>query len=90
MVGKRLVVLSDSIVPSNAPRINIFEPQSKVSAGMFDKGRDLATKLQGGAYPNSVRANMLRSQITSGADENWSEVESNLDTIPYYDCTDVD
>lgn len=56
----------NSIVPGNAPRINFIEPQSKVSAGMFNKGRDLATKLQGGAYPNSVRANMLRSQITSG------------------------
>ena len=33
---------------------------------MFNKGRDLATKLQGGAYPNSTRANMLRAQITSG------------------------
>ena len=56
----------NSIVPGNAPKLNIFEPQSKVSAGMFNKGRDLATKLQGGAYPNSVRANMLRAQITSG------------------------
>ena len=56
----------NSIVPGNSPRINFIEPQSKVSAGMFNKGRDLATKLQGGAYPNSVRANMLRSQITSG------------------------
>ena len=56
----------NSIVPGNAPRLNILEPQSKVSAGMFNKGRDLATKLQGGAYPNSTRANMLRAQITSG------------------------
>ena len=56
----------NSIVPGNAPKLNIFEPQSKVSAGMFNKGRDLATKLQGGAYPNSTRANMLRAQITSG------------------------
>ena len=56
----------NSIVPGNSPRINFIEPQSKVSAGMFNKGRDLATKLQGGAYPNSARANMLRAQITSG------------------------
>lgn len=56
----------NSIVPGNAPRINFIEPQSKVSAGMFNKGRDLATKLQGGAYPNSARANILRAQITSG------------------------
>ena len=56
----------NSIVPGNAPRINFLEPQAKVSPQMFNKGRDLATKLQGGAYPNSSRANMLRAQIRTG------------------------
>lgn len=56
----------NSIVPGNAPRINIIEPQMKVKPEMFNKGRDLATKLQSGAYPNSARANMLRAQITTG------------------------
>lgn len=56
----------NSIVPGTAPRINFLEPQAKVSPEIFNKGRDLATKLQGGAYPNSARANMLRAQITSG------------------------
>ena len=56
----------NSIVPGTAPRINFLEPQSRVSPEIFNKGRDLATKLQGGAYPNSARANMLRAQITSG------------------------
>ena len=56
----------NSIVPGNAPRINMIEPQVKVRPEMFNKGRDLATKLQSGAYPNSARANMLRAQITSG------------------------
>ena len=56
----------NSIVPGTAPRINFLEPQSRVSPEIFNKGRDLATKLQGGAYPNSTRANMLRAQITSG------------------------
>ena len=57
----------NSIVPGNAPRINFIEPQSKVSPDIFNKGRDLATKLQQGAYPNSARANMLRGQITAGS-----------------------
>ena len=57
---------------------------------MFNKGRDLATKLQGGAYPNSVRANMLRSQITSGGDENSCQRWSQTWTPTYYACTDVD
>ena len=56
----------NSIVPGTAPRINFLEPQARVSPEIFNKGRDLATKLQGGAYPNSARANMLRAQITSG------------------------
>ena len=56
----------NSIVPGNAPRINFLEPQAKVKPEMFNKGRDLATKLQSGAYPNSARANMLRAQITTG------------------------
>ena len=56
----------NSIVPGTAPRINFLEPQARVSPEIFNKGRDLATKLQGGAYPNSSRANMLRAQITSG------------------------
>jgi hypothetical protein len=56
----------NSIVPGTAPRINFLEPQARVSPEIFNKGRDLATKLQGGAYPNSTRANMLRAQITSG------------------------
>ena len=56
----------NSIVPGTAPRINFIEPQARVSPEIFNKGRDLATKLQGGAYPNSARANMLRAQITSG------------------------
>jgi hypothetical protein len=56
----------NSIVPGTAPRINFLEPQSRVSPEIFNKGRDLATKLQGGAYPKSARANMLRAQITSG------------------------
>ena len=57
----------NSIVPGNASRINFIEPQSKVSPDIFNKGRDLATKLQQGAYPNSARANMLRGQITAGS-----------------------
>ena len=57
----------NSIVPGTAPRINFLEPQARVSPEIFNKGRDLATKLQGGAYPNSARANMLRAQITSGS-----------------------
>ena len=56
----------NSIVPGGAPRINFLEPQAKVSPQMFNKGRDLATKLQGGAYPNSARANYLRTQISTG------------------------
>ena len=56
----------NSIVPGNAPRINFLEPQAKVSPQMFNKGRDLATKIQSGAYPNSARANILRTQIRTG------------------------
>lgn len=56
----------NTIVPGGAPRINFLEPQARVSPDMFNKGRDLATKLQGGAYPNSTRANMFRGQIRTG------------------------
>tara|TARA_B100000902_G_scaffold161915_1_gene157310 strand:- start:6216 stop:8567 length:2352 start_codon:yes stop_codon:yes gene_type:complete len=56
----------NSIVPGGAPRINFIEPQAKVNPAMFNKGRDLATRLQGGAYPNSTRANMFRGQIRTG------------------------
>ena len=56
----------NSIVPGGAPRINFLEAQAKTTPAMFNKGRDLATKLQGGAYPNSTRANMFRGQIRTG------------------------
>ena len=56
----------NSIVPGGAPRINFLEPQAKVNPTTFNKGRDLATKLQGGAYPNSSRANTFRTQIRTG------------------------
>ena len=57
-----------SIVPSNAPRINFLEPQSKTTGAMFDKGRDLATKLMDPNYrPNSATANKLRMQMRTGS-----------------------
>ena len=57
-----------SIVPSNAPRINFLEPQSKTTGAMFDKGRDLATKLMDPNYrPNSATANRLRMQMRTGS-----------------------
>lgn len=56
----------NSIVPGGAPRINFLEPQAKVNPATFNKGRDLATRLQGGAYPNSSRANTFRTQIRTG------------------------
>ena len=55
-----------SIVPGGAPRIPFIEPQMKVSASTFDRGRMLANKLQGGAYPRSPLANRLRGQMSSG------------------------
>lgn len=59
-----------TIVPGGAPRINIFEPQAKVSPAMFDKGKVLADKLMRGAYSNSPLANKLRMQLLSGAAQN--------------------
>ena len=57
-----------SIVPSNAPRINFLEPQAKTTGPMFDKGRDLATKLMDPNYrPNSATANRLRMQMRTGS-----------------------
>ena len=56
----------NSIVPGGAPRINFLEPQAKTTPAMFNKGRDLATRVQGGAYPNSSRANTFRTQIRTG------------------------
>ena len=57
-----------SIVPSNAPRINFLEPQAKTTPAMFDKGRDLATKLMDPNYrPNSATANRLRMQMRTGS-----------------------
>ena len=57
-----------SIVPSNAPRINFLEPQAKTTGPMFDKGRDLATKLMDPNYrPNSATANKLRMQMRTGS-----------------------
>ena len=57
-----------SIVPSNAPKINFLEPQSKTTGAMFDKGRDLATKLMDKNYrPNSATANKLRMQMKTGS-----------------------
>jgi len=55
-----------SIVPGNAPRINIIEPQARVSPTTFDKGKVLADKLLSGKYSNSPLANKLRSQLVSG------------------------
>ena len=56
-----------SIVPSNAPRINFLEPQAKTTPEMFNKGRDLATKLMDPNYrPNSATANRLRTQMRTG------------------------
>jgi len=71
----------NSIVPGNAPRINFIEPQSKVSPDIFNKGRDLATKLQQGRWPNSARANMLRSQIVRGSALPKSNVKPNHPAI---------
>ena len=56
----------NTIVPGGAPRINFIEPQAKVNPATFNKGRDLATRLQNNAYPNSSRANLLRTQIRTG------------------------
>lgn len=56
-----------SIVPANAPRINFLEPQAKTTPEMFNKGRDLATKLMDPNYrPNSATANRLRASMRSG------------------------
>ena len=56
-----------SIVPSGAPRINFLEPQAKTTPEMFNKGRDLATKLMDPNYrPNSATANRLRSGMRTG------------------------
>jgi len=71
----------NSIVPGNAPRINFIEPQSKVSPDIFNKGRDLATKLQQGRWPNSARANMLRSQIVRGSALSKSFIKPNHPSI---------
>ena len=58
----------NSIVPGTAPRINILEPQMKVDAKMFNRGRDLATRLMQDPNfrPNSALANRLRTQIRTG------------------------
>ena len=56
-----------SIVPANAPRINFLEPQAKTTPEMFNKGRDLATKLMDPNYrPNSATANRLRASMRTG------------------------
>jgi len=55
-----------TIVPSNALRLSFIEPQSKVAAEVFDKGKILADKLLQGAYANSALANSLREQMQRG------------------------
>ena len=55
-----------SIVPGGAPRIPFIEPQMKVSASTFDRGKILADKLQSGYRPTSALANRLRGQMSSG------------------------
>jgi len=55
-----------SIVPGNAPRISIIEPQARVAPATFDKGKILADKLLQGAYANSPLANKLRMQLITG------------------------
>ena len=59
----------NTIVPSNAPRINFLEPQAKTTPAMFDKGRDLATRLLSDPNyrPNSPTANKLRMQLRTGS-----------------------
>jgi len=58
-----------TIVPRGAARsslIDIIEPQSRVSAASFDKGKLLADKLLKGEWSKSPLANRLRQQLTSG------------------------
>lgn len=59
-----------TIVPGNARKINLIEPQSAVKPATFDKGKVLADKLLRGDYANSPLANKLRSQLMSGAAQN--------------------
>ena len=55
-----------SIVPKGAPRIGFLEKQAAVRPGTFDKGVQLANKLQQGAYGKSTLANTLRNQLNIG------------------------
>lgn len=59
-----------SIVPGNAPRISIIEPQARVAPATFDKGKLLADKLLQGSYANSPLANKLRTQLLTGTAQN--------------------
>lgn len=55
-----------TIVPGGSARIPFLEQQMKVSPQTFDRGRDLANKLQQGYRPNSALANRLRTQMSTG------------------------
>lgn len=59
-----------TIVPSNARRINLLEPQAAVKPATFDKGKLLSDKLLQGAYANSPLANKLRIQLITGTAQN--------------------
>ena len=55
-----------SIVPGKASRIGFIESQAKVPGATFDKGVQLANRLNAGNYASSPLANRLRSQMVSG------------------------
>ncbi len=55
-----------SVVPGRASRIGFIESQAKVPGATFDKGVQLANRLQAGAFPKSQLANTLRSQFSTG------------------------
>ena len=55
-----------SVVPGRASRIGFIESQAKVPGATFDRGVQLANRLQAGAFPKSQLANTLRSQFSTG------------------------
>ena len=55
-----------SVVPGRASRIGFIESQAKVPGATFDKGVQLANRLQAGAFPKSQLANTLRGQFSTG------------------------
>jgi hypothetical protein len=70
-----------SIVPPGARGTRIIEPQKVVSGPTFDKGRDLASRVAKGQYPNSSSASRTRQDmIDAGFPKGQSSI--SYDQLP--------